>query len=425
MPVATTTATVLLFTESYPYDIAQETTFIEPELPHLREVFDRVVLVPSRLGGELAAVPHGIETELGLAGYLSGRSSPRALVARAAWSTLTWRDLQERPLWTGWPRAIKRLIGTAARAEFTRDWVRTFLARERIAVRQCVAYTYWCDRVTAGLCLLKREWPQFVVVSRAHGHDLYPERHSPAYLPCRTETLRNLDRLYPDSERGVRYIAHHHPAFAPRCEVARMGVEDPGFTAVSSPAGQFVLVSCSNVIPVKRVDMILRAVDMAARARPGLRIEWHHIGDGPARAAIQERARATLPGNAVAEFHGRLAYSPVDFYRSRPIDAFVNASQSEGTPVSMMEAVSCGIPVIATDVGGNPEIVSQRNGILVSMEPSSLEFGGALLAMMDSPADAHDRARSSVDVWRNKYDAGTNYAAFARRLAALRESGTR
>lgn len=42
-----------------------------------------------------------------------------------------------------------------------------------------------------------------------------------------------------------------------------------------------------------------------------------------------------------------------DFYRNNDVDVFVNLSESEGIPVSIIETISFGVPVVATDVGGN------------------------------------------------------------------------
>ncbi len=59
-----------------------------------------------------------------------------------------------------------------------------------------------------------------------------------------------------------------------------------------------------------------------------------------------------------------MGYGSIDdlmlFFKENSVDLFINASITEGTPVSIMEAISCGIPIIATDVGGNPEIVSEK-----------------------------------------------------------------
>jgi colanic acid/amylovoran biosynthesis glycosyltransferase len=180
-------------------------------------------------------------------------------------------------------------------------------------------------------------------------------------------------------------------------------------------------VSCSRMVPVKRVDLILRAVDRAARSRPDLRFDWHHFGDGPLNLSIQELASTILGPNATAHFR---SYSSIDelfsFYRTQPVDVFLNASISEGTPVSVMEAISCGIPIIATAVGGNPEIVSDLNGMLVGPNPAPEEIASAILALIDRPDRAAAKRQGSRHVWMSKYNADANYAAFARLLVELR-----
>ncbi len=107
------------------------------------------------------------------------------------------------------------------------------------------------------------------------------------------------------------------------------------------------------VVPVKRVYLILTAVAAAAQQGPEIEFEWHHFGDGELKEEVERQAKTALPPNAKASLPGYPGLRALmDFYRSKPIDVFINASISEGTPVAVMEAVSCGIPVIATSVGG-------------------------------------------------------------------------
>ena len=101
---------------------------------------------------------------------------------------------------------------------------------------------------------------------------------------------------------------------------------------------------------------------------------------------------------------------------------FVNLSTTEGgAPVSIQEAISCGIPVIATNVGGNPEIVSERNGILLSPNPSPEEVAQALLMICDSPETARKMRIESRRVWEESYNADANFRAFAEQLKAIRQ----
>jgi glycosyltransferase involved in cell wall biosynthesis len=414
-------STLLVFTESFPYEAALEDTFLTPELPHLRAAFDRVVLIPSSQAGRRINVLDGIEVVEDLAALLAAHSGRREVVARAALSRLFRTDIAERPSLLSRRRALARLAVACGRAELTRAWMNNFLPRQGLAPVDCVAYTFWCDPTTAGLALVKAEYPDLVVISRAHGADLYAERYDPPYLPCRRFTLRYLDRLLPDSEHGVRYMADRYAWFGDRCEVARMGVPDPAFYTVGSGGGRCVLVSCSRLVPIKRVDLILRGINQAARLRPATQFEWFHFGEGPLKTAIEAQAAAILGMNVRANFPGYTTVNDLfEFYRAHPIDAFINASASEGTPVSIMEAISCGMPVIATAVGGNPEIVSAVNGWLLEPNPSPGQIAEAILAVVDRPDTVAPKRRASRHTWETRYSAVVNYTQFARLLAGIR-----
>ena len=110
-------------------------------------------------------------------------------------------------------------------------------------------------------------------------------------------------------------------------------------------------------------------------------------------------------------------------YQHHPVDVFINTSSTEGgAPVAIQEAVSCGIPVIATAVGGNPELVSERNGILIRPDPTPMEIAEAIFAFLDGPEVAARKRRLSREVWMERYNADVNFRAFAERLKSIGES---
>lgn len=111
----------------------------------------------------------------------------------------------------------------------------------------------------------------------------------------------------------------------------------------------------------------------------------------------------------------------MSFYRDQPADAFINASETEGTPVAVMEAVSCGIPVIATSVGGNKEIVGNDNGVVLNENPTPQQIADAIFQFIDRPQEAKRKRDASRQVWLERYNADTNYSGFAERLKSIRQ----
>jgi glycosyltransferase involved in cell wall biosynthesis len=188
----------------------------------------------------------------------------------------------------------------------------------------------------------------------------------------------------------------------------------------SAPDDVVRIASCSFMVPVKRLDLLYRGLQATARLKPAHTFEWHHIGDGPTRAQIEALAQATNPSNLTCHFWGRLQNEEVmAFYKNHPIDFFMNVSASEGIPLSIMEAQSCGIPVIATAVGGNPEIVSEETGHLLSPNPTPTEIAAAISTILDTPQALSQKRLASRAMWQTTYNADANYSAFAARLKSL------
>jgi glycosyltransferase involved in cell wall biosynthesis len=173
-------------------------------------------------------------------------------------------------------------------------------------------------------------------------------------------------------------------------------------------------------VPVKRLDLLLEGIAYAARFRPNQKFEWHHLGSGPMSAQLESTAKELKYANLKCFFHGHLPNEEViSFYREYPVDVFMNVSESEGIPVSIMEAQSCGIPVIASAVGGIPEIVWEKHGRLLSTNPTTSEIAEAIFEFLDNRTTAKQMRFFSRQVWRDRYNAEKNYQSFSQRLVSL------
>jgi glycosyltransferase involved in cell wall biosynthesis len=104
-----------------------------------------------------------------------------------------------------------------------------------------------------------------------------------------------------------------------------------------------------------------------------------------------------------------------DFYFNHPVDLIINLSTSEGIPVSLMEAQSYGIPAIATDVGGNSEIVGSNTGILIESSFTIESVANSISALIDKKFESIEIRKE----WLKSYNAETNYRAFAKTLSNL------
>lgn len=414
---------LILFANEYPYVVSSEAHFVRPEITPLAAHFEQLILVPESIAGTKDQIDPQIQIQESYAcGYAEFKSKSDHL-KNALTLGAFWREIGRHPRLLLQQEAVKRLVVFASKSKFTMEWTKSFIEQYRLDPTELVVYTYWFFASAFGLGLLKTRIPEVVLVSRAHGYDVYDNRHTYDYIPFRGRAVQSVDYLFPDSEAGTQYLLARYPGLTGRCETGRLGVPEPGFITPASEDGVFRIVSCSYLIPLKRVDLLLRGIDYAARTRPGQKFEWHHFGSGDLREGLIREAEQRLSPNVTWAFPGYSSNEALmRFYREHSIDLFVNVSRTEGTPVSIMEAISCGIPAMATAVGGNVEIVSARNGWLLNPNPTEQEIANALLALIDDPVRLARMRTASREVWAEKYNAARNLDEFAEKLVQLRLS---
>ncbi len=413
---------LILFTESYPYILGGEQNFLEVEAGYLSSTFERVLIVPQRLAGDLLKKLPPVDVDISYARLISSYGPIRTLLL-GIFSWLFLQDILDRPSLLLFPVALKRLAFCAGRAKLTYRWLKKWLNAQGSDGSDCLLYTYWFDQAAVGGALVKQEFPGVKLVSRAHGYDIYDdEYYRPVYWPCRRFVFSQLNHLFPASKNGADYLKNRYRPFISNCDHAHLGVVDPGFISHPSDDGVFRIVSCSMLEWVKRIDLIMDSVCTAARLRKDQKFEWIHIGNGKNKTEFQKRLEKTFPPNARGYFREYVDRADLmNFYKSTPVDVFINLSSTEGgAPVSIMEAASCGIPVIATNVGGNPEIALEQNGILVGANPSPEEVANAMFLLMDDPELAKSKRLGSRKTWETRFNADVNFLNFARRLRQIR-----
>jgi glycosyltransferase involved in cell wall biosynthesis len=410
--------TLLLFTGSYPYSAAAENTFIPQELAVLSEHFERIVVIPSSIDGDCEKID--LPNVSVVVDFARDSRSRHRKWARLILSFMDPELLREcisnASLFARHPAAFRRALGYHVRARMTQSWIARLRPTLSVADDDMVLCTWWFDAQTLGLARFGAK-SAIRVVTRAHGYDLYENRHSPPYIPFRRRALEYVDRIYADSGAGARYLSTRYPEFARKIEVALLGVDDPGFLNPASTDGVFRIVSCSFLTPVKRIDLLIRGLAALGADSPDRKVEWTHIGDGPERSALSEQAAATLPANVKWELNGYPGKDQVlQYYRAHQVDLFVNVSQSEGTPVAIIEALSVGIPMLCTAVGGNIEVVGTDNGLLIVADPTPAEISAGVRALMNDGAELWSRRTVSRARWEECYGARKNYSAFAESL---------
>ena len=346
--------TLYFFTASYPFGMHE--TFIESEIDFLAKDFDKVIIYPFFYSDKVTTCR---ETPSNVQVYKP--VIPLSLSRRILLTTISLSPI------IPFLREFFKFKVYKKKKTFIR-WIINF-TDSRIALKSKefkqlnkvssgVCYFYWGMGWACVLPFInKNKNLQYII--RIHGGDAYLER-ADGYLPFRPKIYEISDKILTISNDAKEYLIHNYFIEPSKIETARLGTK---FISMNPfiLSDTTTIVTCASVIPVKRINLLIEILQKINN----LKINWHHFGDGIEYLQLKEQSKQ-LPQNIKCNFHGRVNNKEVlAFYKTNSVDLFINLSKYEGIPVSIMEAMSFGIPSMATDAGATREIVNNLNGFLL------------------------------------------------------------
>lgn len=403
---------ILLATESFPYGRGEK-TFVLPELSRLAKEYDVTVISHADEkqiveGWKGIKLPAGVHVVSHPRPQFAGRDKGKAL-----FRFLTDRDGREE---------IRRILRDKkqrrVRLYQSLSFYAQALADQRLLQKsgllsgdeEMIYYSFWYDYYCYSMVREKRKYPGVRIVTRTHGRDLYHERVPGDRQPLRAQMERGLDGIAFACAYGRDYYdtyVRNTDFPTDRLQVCRLGTEAASRFMPAYAGGVWQLLSCSNVIPIKRVERIIDGLALI----DGLSLCWTHIGDGGSLEEIKAYAREKLgkKENISFEFAGFVENAGA-WYRTNQVDCFITTSATEGgCPVSIQEAMAYGVPIIGTDVGGITEMIA-GNGILLSADPDGEEVASAVCRLCSLDGEKLGRMKEkSLSLWREMFFAEACY----------------
>ncbi|MCA9554380.1 MAG: glycosyltransferase [Myxococcales bacterium] len=215
-----------------------------------------------------------------------------------------------------------------------------------------------------------------VVLHTFHGHvfdGYFSPRKAQAFLAAERALARVTDRILALSEQQRRDLAFkYRVAPIEKIQVVPLGLELDRFSAVratrSGPVRRAlgigpdakVIAAAGRFVPIKRFDLLIQAFAKVLGAHPDAHLLLAGDGASEDRAALERQAEA-LGGRV--HFLGWRKDLEAIFAEA---DLLALSSDNEGTPVTVIEALAAGLPVVATRVGGVEDVVRGAAGTLVA-----------------------------------------------------------
>lgn len=250
-----------------------------------------------------------------------------------------------------------------------------------------------------------------VVVHTFHGHVLHGY-----YGPVKNQVLRRVeqslawatDRLVTVSEQVKADLAGYGIAKADKISVIPLGFDLGPFLNAHAHQSEFrrelgftdqhkLIGIVGRIFPIKNHALFLDAAKHIAARESSARFVI--VGDGVLRPALENQARELGIGDRVL-FTGWRSDLP---RICADLNVLVVSSDNEGTPVSAIEAMTAGCPVVATRVGGLPDLIDDhKTGRLVPPRDADA-LASAVLDLLQSPHTARELGRNAQEFVRQRF----------------------
>ena len=400
---------VILITNTFPYSPGEE--FLETELKYWGENDDvQLTIMPKSKTENLRKISKNISVNRTLSEQEHLKKNSLKAFAKILMSPIFYKEIMNNRIYK--LSQLKHTLVACRDYLFYKETLRGYIHQQED--QKLIFYSYWHTEVCYALQSLKSEFKQIRIISRIHGYDLYQERRQQKYMPLKKQFVNNLDKLYAISDKGREYAIQTYGFNQDIVKVSRLGVEDRNIKTPPSKEKMLHLVSCSYMTQVKQIDKIIDALSKHATQTLETTYLWTHIGDGALYNILYQTARNKLQKlpNVNFDFKGHLNNKDVyKFYATNHIDCFINVSESEGLPVTIMEAMSCHIPVIAPDIGSISEIVINKNNGIILPNNFSIETIVKALTLKKFFQNIHTRD-NAYQTYINSFNAKNNYKSF-------------
>jgi glycosyltransferase involved in cell wall biosynthesis len=398
---------LIYLTDRFPFHPGEH--FLEAEINHLAAHFEKITLIPLAetidQRRETRSVPENVTV------IDTVRENAWESWQKTGFIGRTLAAMKKPSWWLGdlfrmRPFQPRALLGELSQVALLTKCIESNVD---IAAHSAVA-SFWLNRPASVAAMLGARNSHLATFARGHGGDIYPQRQGMRHFPLQHAAVSKLDGVLCDSAAGATHIENKFPRHRGKISVGRLGVENQDGVCPSSEDGVLRVVSLSSLVPVKRVHLIAKALKMVER-----NTVWTHIGDGECRDLVESKI-AFLPDNIQVNLVGAVSHELViDMLRNGPFDVFINVSESEGLPVSIMEAFSFGIPVIATAAGGSGEIVDDSCGVIIPIQHEA-----AFLGEIIENFEISDLARNAAQKkQQSEYHDGSNQAEFAQQIIRI------
>lgn len=395
--------TLVILTESFPY--TKYEAFMETEVSELSKYFDYIYIIPGKTDLYKRNVPDNVKT-VDLFHNTAKIKAGIYDILHAISITISQLKYKHKL------KKIKHIkkdvfffICKIKEAKVLKD----FIVKNKL--ENAVYYSVWAYNYATVLAILKQKGIINKLYCRAHGFDVYHFRRPVrGYAQFLEYNIKAANKIICASKAMQNYLSQNYSAWKLKYITINLSVYDRGVNPYPVNRDKLYVLSVSNFHPVKRLPLIAEVLNNTR-----ISLKWFHIGIAP---EIMKDISKNLKPHIEVQFIDMISQQELaNFYINTPVNLFLHFSESEGgVPLAIQEAVSFGIPVLATEVGGIPEIINETNGILLAKDFDVKHAADIINNFTNSVLNTYKQRLKIKEDWNKRFNAVVNFNLFAQIL---------
>ncbi|TAJ08638.1 glycosyltransferase [Marinilabiliaceae bacterium JC017] len=395
---------LLFFTDSFPYNRFEP--YIEEETELLSLNFDKIYVFPININHhEKRNVPDNFKV-VDIHNKITGNFKYLIKYSKYLFEALY---LEYNPLGIIKNNKNQSLRKTSLKSNLTSIYnglcyahaIKTFIKDNIDSSNSFITgYSYWYYQWSLINAIMRKMNILNYSITRAHSYDLYDEIKYNLFSEFK---IRSLDKVLPVSIHGEKYLKDKHPNLKYKIHKNYLGTNNYGINPLID-SNKKVICSCSTIRDIKRIHLIIEILKEINDE-----VTWIHFGDGPLFKTIYNLAKE-LPDNIKYMLIGHKPNEYIlNYYSNNQINLFINVSEKEGLPVSLMEAISFGIPVLGTDIFGVSEIVNDSTGILINKDFNITNVANTIKSFFNSHLNTNEFRLGVRNYWKHNFSRKKNF----------------
>ena len=259
---------LIVITKLFPYNFTE--AFLESETPFLQEKFKNIIFMPLLKGS--------IRPNFSSLSVDDSYNILYAKKARMFIRTLHSFDLYKSLFFHRRTLFKKKMLIACIKQQIHVQIIKRIIKNNPSNFTEdTIVYSYWFNApVYAFLKIRKKYRMKYRVVCRAHRWDVYDENGD---MPYRRYCIEHIDKIFPISQDACDFLTKKY-GYKDKYILSRLGVQKQNVTTKESPPFNFQVLTVSQLIQRKRVDLVLSALTEFASKSKDVNVRWTHFGTG-------------------------------------------------------------------------------------------------------------------------------------------------